>query len=281
VRYAPLLGSLTSLGIVIGCYILLTQLIEGWKRWVTLVIIVISGVSSLSKAAIVNICIGIAFIAYANRKPIRRRVLFAAGGITMAAYLLWASMPMVRNRIIGSLQSFGISVGTGHTTNYDATVVQGAWDRLTSLPKANFNALQDLHSPFAYFTGGGFGMGSTALVPASDSIAPMAHNQFMESITVFGFAGGTIQIMIMIYIGYRLARLRQLKSPTFQVMTVVYLLFMLNSMFANGTLYQPGSASIFYLVFFASISRRLEMTQRPDRVITQPIRTKHSILDPS
>ena len=123
------------------------------------------------------------------------------------------------------------------------------------LPKQNFESLGDLKSPLVYAVGGGYGMGSTALVPDADSIAPMAHNQYAELITVFGFLGGGVAIWVMISIGFALRR-KTLGSNSivYRALLFSYCLFLLNSAFANGTLYQPASASIFYIVFFAASS---------------------------
>lgn len=253
-RYSSLLGSLTSLGIVVGSYIVLSQAARPAWRWVWLFLIVVAAALSLQKAAFVNIAIGLAFFVILNRRA-WKRLLIALVTVSALLAVAYAVVPAIRDRISVSLLSFGIGGGVG-VVHGDVSIWVSTWDRLTTLPKANFEALVGLHSPLAFLTGAGFGMGNTALVPAKDSIAPMAHNQFAELFTVFGAIGGGAQIFILIVIWLLLWQRTRLGAPA--IVTAIffaYILLLLNSLFANGTLYQPASAAIFFFAFFTATTR--------------------------
>ena len=252
-RYSSLVGSLTSMGIVVGSYLIFLSAAKGAWRWLLLPLIVFPSLVSLSKSAIVNLVIALIVILYLNRRSLSK--LVGIGFVVMILGILsFSQFDSVNGRVTSTLQSFGFQVGP-RVTNYDVSVDASIRDRLTVLPKQNFEQLGDLKSPLVYAVGGGYGMASTALVPDADSIAPMAHNQYAELITVFGFLGGGVAIWVMISIGFALRR-KTLGSNSivYRALLFSYCLFLLNSAFANGTLYQPASASIFYIVFFAASS---------------------------
>jgi hypothetical protein len=255
-RYSSLMGSLTSLGIIVGGYMILTATQKMRTQVVLAGAMAVSAAASLSKSAIMNVAIAVVAFMWLNRRSfLRQFVLFSVGG--GALYGAWVLLPAVRERVLASLESFGLKNDNPTIVNYDKSFVASAIDRLTALPLANFHALADLHTPLVYVVGGGYGMGSTALVPESDSIAPMAHNQFAESITVFGFVLGSLQIFVMLAIARLLWKRRNLNRPLFLAIGAAYASFLLNSVFANGTIYQPASASVFYLCMFAALTLRL------------------------
>lgn len=252
-RYSSLLGSLTSLGIIVGSYIVLTQAVLPAWRWILLFLVIVSAALSLQKAAFVNIAIGLVFLVVLNRRA-WKRLLIALLTVTALVAAAYAVVPAVRDRVSVSLLSFGIGGGMG-VVHGDFSIWASTWDRLTTLPKANFEALVGIHSPLAFLTGAGFGMGNTALVPVGDSIAPMAHNQFAELFTVFGAIGGGVQIFILVVIWLLLwQRIQSGASPIVTTVFFAYILLLLNSLFANGTLYQPASAAIFFFALFAATS---------------------------
>ena len=255
-RYSTLTGSLTSLGIVVGSYLVLTLAVRGTWRWALILLIAFPALLALSKSAIANIVLAFVVIVYLNRRSLGRVV-----GITLAisgvAGVIYVQLGTLDQRLSATLQSFGIQNGA-QVTNYDSSVGSSAIERLSAFPLRNFEALSDLASPLVYFVGGGFGMGNTALVPKSDAIAPMAHNQFAELMTVFGIVGGSVAIVIMISVAFKLARKsRQPESEIHRVLLGAYGLLVFNSLFANGTVYQPASASIFYFAMFAAASSKL------------------------
>ncbi|TFC93277.1 MULTISPECIES: hypothetical protein [Cryobacterium] len=253
-RYASLVGSLTSIGIVVGSYIVLAQGLPKIRRLVFLPLILLPALVSLNKSAIANVAIALLVLAFLNRRSLSKLALagIAVGCLLGAAYSV---IPGVQERISASLQSFGIQAAGSAPTNYDMSFSGSAVDRIIALPKANFDSLSELGSPLVYLTGGGYGMGNTALVPESDALAPMAHNQFAELLTAFGPIAGGVQIGVLIAIGVALKRRHsRARQDVYLIVLLAYLVLMVNSIFANGTLYQPASASIFYLAMFVAFS---------------------------
>lgn len=252
-RFSSLVGNLTSVGIVVGIYIVLSQAAPGRQRWLWVVLMIVPAVLSLQKSAIVNIALGLLILTILNRRSWKRLlvgVAAAAGGTALA----YAFVPVIRDRISASLLGFGVEADPdADIVRDDVGIWTSVWDRLVVLPGANFGALADLDRPLVYLTGGGFGMASTALVPDEDSLAPMAHNQFAEILTMFGPLVGGLAILILLRVGYLLAQRAKLTAaPVLFAVFLAYVLLMVNSLFANGTLYQPASASFFYLAFFTA-----------------------------
>ena len=256
-RYSSILGNLTAIGITVGSYVVLSRETAPARRWLWLILMILPAIISLDKAAIANIALGLLLLLFLNRRSLSKMAIpiIAVSGLIGWAY---AILPVVQQRIASPLLSFGIgtAASAGIAQPDDVTVTTSIWDRLFSLPQANFDALANLHSPLVYLTGGGFGMGNTALVPTADVLAPMAHNQFAESVTVFGILGGGVQIIAILLVAFRLAR--RTKTTGGSIVTTIlfaYVIVLVNSVFANGTLYEPASASIFYLALFASSTK--------------------------
>lgn len=266
-RYASLLGSMTSLGIIVGSYLILVQVLPGGRKYAWLFVIGLSALLSLSKAAIANAAIATCLIAYLNRRSIVRLL-----GLVIAAvstiFVILRSVPSISDRLAATLLSFGIGAENSGIVNYDYSVNSSAWDRVTALPLANLNALGDLHSSLVYAVGGGFGMGNTGLVSAADVTAPMAHNQFVECLSVFGVLGGGVQLVILVVIAVRLYR-RYVRTHERVVLIaqLAYGLFLANSVFANGTVYQPASASIFFLSLFIATSEAVVRAAPPSESV--------------
>lgn len=261
-RYASLVGSLTAVGVIVGCYLLLAQMLPAASRYILLCLIALPALSSLSKAAILNVALSVTLILYLNRRSLTK--VFAIVGVCLlTGFVITQSVPIVTERISVSLSSFGLDESSYGIVNYDRSASGSAWDRITSLPRANIDALRDLNSPLVYAVGGGFGMGNTALVPEADSIAPMAHNQFAECFSVFGAIGSGIQFVILTAISLKLyRRYRSSGASIYLIALSSYGLFLANSVFANGTIYQPSGASILFLSLFVATSDVLEKKSR-------------------
>lgn len=253
-RYSSLIGSLTSIGVVVGSYLVLISAASSKIKWILMSATILPALVSLNKSALVNIAIALLCLVFLNRRSLSR--IFVVGSFASAlALAAYSVVPVLQERVDASLQSFGIDTSSTTLIRDDVSVQMSALDRLVTLPLANFQGLEALHSPLVYLVGGGYGMASTALVPLGDSLAPMAHNQFAEIVTVFGFVGGSILTVILFRILFGLVRRsRGYGRDVFGPLTVAYLIFLLNSVFANGTLYQPASASFFYLAMFAASS---------------------------
>lgn len=253
-RFGSLLGSLTAIGVVAGSYLVLTQVLDIPKAVPQWAIQVGSVMMSLSKAALGNAAVALGAILVMRRRELSKFAMLAVvGGV--GSLTLISTVDSARERVLATLGSFGVE-STLQSVNSDSSVQDSAIDRVTRLPRENFEALSDLDSPLVYMVGGGFGMASTGLVPESSSLAPMAHNQFVEFVTVFGFAGGLLMLLVLgatVLRVWRFARIDETKVG--QAVLWAFLIWLLNSVFANGTAYHPAAASIMFLAMFVGSAR--------------------------
>ncbi|MDQ4214246.1 hypothetical protein [Microbacterium capsulatum] len=251
-RYSSLVGSLTSIGVVVGCYLLLTQGFPGRSRAFWMLLIAGSAAISLSKAAIANVAIAFAIILLINRKSFSRLVL-GLGAVAVIGLCLYSYVPIVQERVDVVLVSFGIQ--NSSVVNYDVTAEQSLIDRLVELPRANVAVLDTFHSPLVYLFGAGFGMGNTALVPEPDVLAPMAHNQYVELYSVFGWAGAVGLVLVLLVVLIRIARIHhRVRMDVTRAILWAYVILLVNAVTANGAFYQPAGASVLYLAFFLAVA---------------------------
>lgn len=251
-RFASLFGSLTALGIAAGSYIALSQALRPRATILGTLAISIGGVASLSKAAIANIALGLAAqLAVGGRQVLRLVVTLA---ITVAGgYFLVQQSPLLQESLAASATSFGVE---GGSQNFDMSFQSSLYDRLVTRPAENWAVLATLNSSLVYLLGGGFGMASTALVPANASLAPMTHNQFAEFYSVFGLIGGTLATLVVATIGVRLVRNWRIgQDPMSGSILAAFALWVANSFFANGTAYQPVTASVLFLAMYVAALR--------------------------
>lgn len=253
-RYASIFGSLTALGISAGSYIALTQTLKIRSTVMTVVAISVGGIASLSKAAIANIALGlVSHLVTGGRRTLRLLITLIV--VIVVGYAVVRESTLLQESLAASATSFGIE---GGTTNYDMSFQSSLIDRLVDKPAANFAVLATL-GPSAYLTGGGFGMGSTALVPESASLAEMTHNQFAEFFSIGGALGATITCLTLLTILHRLLRTwRATRSSLHGSIFAALALWVGNSFFANGTAYQPIAASIIFLAMFVAMQREGE-----------------------
>jgi hypothetical protein len=247
-RYTSILGGgLTSYGYSVGGYILLALLSPAGLRipqWLTMISAVFV---SLSKAALANAVLAVLGVIWCWRRGTRALLcVFAMASATSLGLLL---VPGVRGRLFASLQSFGIKVGDGPTTE-DYSFLHSVLSRLGHYPALNFEALGQFDTWLVYLTGGGFGFGNSALVPESASLAPMAHNQFAELLTVFGPVGAVVAVASLCLVGSALLRTPNAEPDLRKAGQVLFTLVLVNAVFANGTFYQPTAACLLYLCFF-------------------------------
>lgn len=261
-RYASILGNVTAIGISAGFYfaIILMVMRRGFWKIVICLAIAVSAIASLSKAAIFNVAIPVVLIIALSAVPrwriVRRLPMGAIIGfsVMVAAVIgIALSVPAVQGRILVSLASFGIASEEARTD--DVAIGKSFQERLLYHPTIMFNNLDKLNGPVGLITGGGFGMSSTALVPVDDELSTMAHNQFVEFWALGGFFFLVNFLLIMGLTIWRLLTLinecwrrgMEEQRRLFIALLVVYICYAANLPFANGLVYQPTQATIFWL----------------------------------
>jgi len=254
-RYASLVGSLTSIGVVVGSYLLLTHALTPRSRPWWMILIAVSAAMSLSKAAIANVAIAFGVLLVMNRRHLSR-IVFGLGLVAVLGLAIYSLSTVVQDRVDAVLVSFGIQ--NSAIENFDVSAEESVMDRLLTLPAANLEVLKTFGTPLIYVFGAGFGMANTALVPEEDSLAQMAHNQYVEVFSVFGIVGAALIFGAMLTMLVRLVRLhRRIRSDVTSAVLWAYVLILVNSVTANGTLYQPAAASILYLGMYCAVAEGL------------------------
>lgn len=271
-RYSSLLGGLNAAGGAAGAYILLAQSMRGAKRWFLTSVIVACVLIDLSKSGVVTIVAALVILLLLN---VKRFLYLVLGCSTLlgVGFVLYRTLPVVQLRVETTLISFGMARGSG-LRNSDLSVTESAWDRLTVLPMHNINSWVELGSPLKYFVGGGFGMGSTALVPAEDSLSPMAHNQYVEILTVFGVLGAGLLLFSLFGALFRLVKTQPgsgVSRGLRQLCMLAMALLLGRFLFANGALYHPASATPLFICMFVAgaklrspdVSRVVDLVRSP------------------
>jgi hypothetical protein len=254
-RYPSMLGGLNAAGGAVGAYLLLAQRIQSRWRWPLTIAIAVSVMIDLSKSGVASIGVAVMMLLYLHRRG-GLRLLAGLLLTVMVTGVALAALPSAQERLGTSLKSFGITTDV-EIRNSDKSVLVSALDRLTSLPRENIEAWRGLtdspvESGLTTLVGGGFGMASTALVPAGDGLGPQAHNQYVEVLTVFGVLGLLVVLATLGAAVTRLWRLRRSASGTRWVYLATLLLLTARFTFANGGLYHPATATALFLCLFAS-----------------------------
>lgn len=260
-RYASLLGNVTAIGIAAGFYfsILLLLMKKGLWRTLLLLAIVLTALASLSKAALFNLIIPVVVIAGMGLLPpfrtFRRvpvRAIAGFGVLTLTIIGIAATVPAIQGRVLVNLASFGLA---DESKLDDVTIATSFQERLLKHPSEVYRRLTILRGEAGLLTGAGFGMSSTALVPQPDELSIMAHNQFVEFVALSGILYLFVFLAIMIAVFVRLGSLcvqcwREGQDEARRVhvtLLVVYACYAANLPFANGLVYQPMQAAVFWI----------------------------------
>lgn len=286
-RYASLLGNVTAVGIALGFYLapalFLTR--NANVRMVLTASLILSGAASLSKAALMNAAlIPVGGLLQGMHPALRvwRNWSFgdAAKVLAILAICVAAAFSIagVRDRMLVNLASYGLAA---EEKADDVSINESVVERLAEHPSKVFEALRDRYSEFGWLTGAGFGMSSTALVPDTDSLSIMAHNQFVDVIGIGGISHLLVFMSMLLSIGLCIvgAAIRAFRrgdgeaQTLYATLVVIYVNFLVNLPFANGLIYQPLQASMFWLLMaVASKSSHalLPVRDPAERAIQQP-----------
>lgn len=265
VRYSSLVGSVTSQGIAVGLFILMAPAAKKWWPWLLVFGMGVPAMLSLSKAAVANLALGGLGLLFAHRH--NRKFLIPLIAIPAVGTLAMVTIPALRERFLGTVSAFTETTPSA-SNNYDPAL-PSILDRLTSLPAANWSALTGLDHPVLQATGGGYGMGNTALVQPTDVLAPMAHNQVVESMSVHGILGGTLLWALLIVAACSLVlKARRTHRPLDTCLALAMGMVLLNSVTANGTLYQPATGTAVMMLLYYAVAK---FPDRPETVTPAPL----------
>ncbi|MDO5728657.1 MAG: hypothetical protein Q4P71_03415 [Actinomycetaceae bacterium] len=251
-RYAPLSGALPTIS-SFGMVPVLAVPIASPLISFLIVIGFIGSIASLSKAAIAIGFLGTTYYFFRTIKSIN---LLTWISVAILGVLTWALLQIqdIWNRLAAVLLSFGIETeGSSTIQNWDVSVERGALERITTLPEGTLKSLYEANVDLFPLLGGGYGYASTALVPNNDSLAVMAHNQYVEVWAVFGVFGMLVFGIIVLLTLINLTRIAVADSKSVH-MLLAAIIFFISAIFANGTIYQPVHATIFAIILFAAFA---------------------------
>ena len=84
----------------------------------------------------------------------------------------------------------------------------------------------------------------------------MAHNQVIESMSVHGIIGGTILwALLIVAFSSLVLKARRTRRPFETCMALAMGMVLLNSVTANGTLYQPATGTAVMMLLYFSVAR--------------------------
>lgn len=263
-RYASILGNVTAIGISAGFYFAISLFVmrKGFFQSLIAIAIIITSIASLSKAAIFNIAIPVIVVIFMGIIPrlrIIQKIPFKSviGGLMLVGVVISIAMsvPAIQGRLLVSLASFGVE--SQGTRVDDVDIGTSFEERLLYHPTEIFYNLDRLRGPWGLLTGAGFGMSSTALVPQEDQQSIMSHNQLVEFWALSGVFFLLLFIVIIISVFIMIFSLinecwrtnRNEERRVFVCLLSILICYVANLPFANGLVYQPTQAAIFWMFF--------------------------------
>lgn len=245
VRFSSLAGNLTAYGIFGGLALPIIYFLFDNKmiRYCSLGIVIIAMLCTLQKAAIVNIALFFMLLFFSgamiNKLKIIGFVVFVLPLLIFVFYFLEVSY------VVATVDNiFRFKEGSGAS---DVTFAQSLLDRLWFLP----SQLYEMHGSSGLIFGVGM-VGGSGTLGFPDY--PMAHNGIFDLL----FIGGILNLLafstLVIFILWRLKNLEKYciaqsyPHTVIKVSIFIYLLIMVNMLFAGPLHVQPYGGVIFYAV---------------------------------
>lgn len=271
-RYSSLLGSITTIGIVIGMYLVLTLALTPALRWPLFVLMLIPALTVVSKSAQLNVIMALVVVVIYYRRN-RKALAIGAGALVLGLGAVLA-IPRTRQFLVVTVHSL-LGMAASPTGNGDAGTL---WDnlvgRLLEIPFRQYITIGHASSPLAWIVGAGYGMGDTGLVPAPDALSVMAHNEWIEVLAIFGALGAVIMWGLAVVIAITLWRqFRRTGDVIYGIALAALVLFGINSLTASGLLFQPAPAAIFFFAGYVAVSLPL----RRDAMAVLEVRRKEPV----
>lgn len=239
-RYASLAGSLTVYGVICGMAIISSYFyFHGWRRMLLIAVIVSGGFISLQKAAIANIFLAALCIAIVERVSFKQLFKVLLLVLLVGGIVLW-STGLYEIAEVGFKSSLGAAADDVQT---DVSLLQSAWDRIIELPGIVFN----FYGLNRLFWGVGVFGGSGSLGYAD---LPMMHNAYFDIISIAGlpvFSGLLIYFLSLLYKSAHHFHTLAQSQVRRKVTVLIFLMSLLNMLFASGNFFQPVVAIILWV----------------------------------
>lgn len=249
-RFSSIFGNLTAMGNVGGLALVALFFVDVKSAArVLLVVCLLSGMLlTLQKAAILNIILAIGIYAILRGRSTAERLKFGLRVLTATVALVGLAIAVIGPAALAGIQVV-FRLGSSAASIDDVSVKASLLERLVELPMVLYN----LYGPMSVLTGVGLkGGGGVMGMPES----PMSHNNFFDLL----FLGGVLYLLsflaLLWYTGRAALRARAAARAAgntvafrnLQIMTGIFVLFVINLPVASGTIFQPNISSIFWLM---------------------------------
>lgn len=291
VRYSSMLGSLTVAGNVVGFAILivLALLDTSIKKVFLVSALVLGGLLTLQKAALMGIPLAVALYLFIRRRSVSMKTrpktsAFRRLLIVGAAGLLVAGVPIVKTAVPELKQAVAYLVANlasddAYAASQDFTIADSMAMRLVSMPRERIRDLFEFKGPFGIVFGGGFGMVGTSLVREEDGAFVTSHNGYVDLFLIGGLLHLTAFLGLVWSVMRVFTRWAQFCGQTgrsdrvpFVLLGVLYL-GLIGFCFSGLLTYQPNISCLFWLAVGCSIhfERRLAGIDVPRRRAVSPV----------
>ncbi len=241
VRYTTTLGSLTTYGSLVGAYLLASLYLikNSFLSFLIIVVLIIGGIFSLQKAAILSIALAF-LIAYALNLLTFKKIIFLVSLTTVSGFVLYSAIDY---ELLSGFQLFFENVfGLGDSSKYsDVTITESINARLSELPAELLRLWGFSHMLLGvgvYGAGGGLGYPEL----------PHPHNLVIELFSMFG----VLSILIFfLSLKFALSAVRVFikreNRCSFEAFSVgMILLVVLPATLSGGLIYHPVAGVILF-----------------------------------
>lgn len=256
VRFSSLVGSLTAYGIFGGLALPIIYFLFENKliRNFSLVIVLMAMLCTLQKAAIANIVLFVIFLTLSGGLLNKIKIIgFVALILPVVIFIFYYLDISYVVATVDNILRF--KEGSGDS---DVPFFQSILDRLWFLP----SQLYEMHGPSGMLYGVGMVGGSGTL---GFPEYPMAHNGFFDLLFIGGILNLLVFTTLASFVLVRLSRLKAWCDPqsfthkALKVSSFIYILLLINMLFAGPMHVQPYGGVIFYAITVFICLRRDEI----------------------
>ncbi len=263
VRYASLLGSLTApafaapAALIIALFIVSNRLL----KHVLIVILILTGFLTYQKAVLGGyVVVAVMYLVFSWRKSLLPVLL-----TTMCALVVGALMIIAQPDLPKSARPLTYAVAILGSSEHqsdlggDVDIWTSMIDRWSELPNQSFgNLLNERSLLVGTLLGGGFHMVGPALVPLGVTEYYTSHNGIIDLMLI----GGLVHLLFFLFIIAQCIAMQSrrcknapahLRKREFGVM-MVWIIFLINVMFAGSLNFHPNSAALLWILVGASMS---------------------------
>ena len=263
VRYASLLGSLTApafaapAALIIALFVVSNRLL----KYLLIVILVLAGLLTYQKSVLAGyVVVAVMYLIFSRRKSLLLLLLTTVCALFVCVLMIIAQPDLPKS---ASPLTYAVAIlgSSEHESDLggDVNIWRSMRDRWSELPNQSVrNLLHERSLLVGILFGGGFHMVGPALVPLGVTEYYTSHNGIIDLILIGGLAHLVFFLFIIAQcIAMQSRRCKSapahLRKREFGVM-MVWIIFVINLMFAGSLNFHPNSAALLWTLVGASMS---------------------------